>query len=712
MGNLRIEFLADISGAYICKETGTQHVVGVASDDKEDFHGDRMGSGALRMMRDSAKKKKLPLLPDHRGTFELGHTHDAKLTKVADNSTQLSIDFELHPLSSDAKILFQQIESGRPEKQMSIGGYIPDDSRAIRFEETEDGRRVRVIEMLDLDHVAVTRKDHAANARTQWQFAVSKTIDEWEEKMQGKGLILKDDGYYHDTPGKYELVEDLLDQSTAPSGPELVDEKSGVEDSTRIALPGVTQDFMTVTSSGSSTSNIAYPTVSTGGPYFTFIPQEKEVKKDATTVNVNVDLASAIKEVMSHLAPRQAIEKRAVTFRHWPLERESAWGFDAADGNKIIESRGGWPLFRDVHTWFDPEAGDPRSAPEIRSAYKLPHHKFKESRMLTYLSGVSAATRALLGARGGVDIPQNDRKAVGRHLLRHYNEFNVEPPEGLREMLASGDFDPNKLIEAEAWLDNLDKSFIGQAEVVEEKSESDKEERMAQTVERNLSIVAQRLEEFLRGGGAPKIHGDEKSVQNTQTKEELAEVGVAAEKQTETCVESTENVKTEPSASENEKEDAEQVSESEESDATQPSSKEALSDTTVSDDAEAKVALDAFKSELRSEVADALASAFAKEFEPLKGSLGDLTNVIRSAIELFERSSKDAKDVAHEAKASAEKSKGILAEVVERLSKIEKAGGRSQSLPGTSPAGRRNVEKPRGVFSGLFDGSLKEARIK
>jgi hypothetical protein len=33
------------------------------------------------------------------------------------------------------------------------------------------------------------------------------------------------------------------------------------------------------------------------------------------------------------------------------------------------------------------------------------------------------------GGRGGVDIPDKDRQAVWRHLARHYEQLNEEPPD-------------------------------------------------------------------------------------------------------------------------------------------------------------------------------------------------------------------------------------------------------------------------------------------
>jgi HK97 family phage prohead protease len=62
-----------------------------------------------------------------------------------------------------------------------------------------------------------------------------------------------------------------------------------------------------------------------------------------------------------------------------------------------------------------------------KSDYKLPHHKVEGYR--TVWRGVAAAMAALLGARGGVDIPSADRRGVYEHLVRHYDEFDKEPPE-------------------------------------------------------------------------------------------------------------------------------------------------------------------------------------------------------------------------------------------------------------------------------------------
>lgn len=72
--------------------------------------------------------------------------------------------------------------------------------------------------------------------------------------------------------------------------------------------------------------------------------------------------------------------------------------------------------------WVDDEN------PDIKGSYKLPHHQASGQHAVVW-RGVSAAMGALLGARGGVDIPEADRRGVYNHLAQHYQEFDKEPPE-------------------------------------------------------------------------------------------------------------------------------------------------------------------------------------------------------------------------------------------------------------------------------------------
>jgi len=77
--------------------------------------------------------------------------------------------------------------------------------------------------------------------------------------------------------------------------------------------------------------------------------------------------------------------------------------------------------------WYDDQN------PDVKQSYKLPHHKADGDHAVVW-NGVRAAMAALLGARGGVDIPDADKEAVYNHLAKHYKEFDKEPPEFHKEV--------------------------------------------------------------------------------------------------------------------------------------------------------------------------------------------------------------------------------------------------------------------------------------
>ena len=74
-----------------------------------------------------------------------------------------------------------------------------------------------------------------------------------------------------------------------------------------------------------------------------------------------------------------------------------------------------------ICAWYDDEN------PDIKTSYKLPHHRASDLKAVW--RGVAAAMTALLGGRGGVNIPESDKKGVYNHLASHYKDFEKEPPE-------------------------------------------------------------------------------------------------------------------------------------------------------------------------------------------------------------------------------------------------------------------------------------------
>jgi hypothetical protein len=109
-------------------------------------------------------------------------------------------------------------------------------------------------------------------------------------------------------------------------------------------------------------------------------------------------------------------EKGVIPYKEYPTDEPGA----AWDGPAEIKAAEVSDL-KKMCAWFDSEN------PDIKNSYKLPHHRAKGYN--TVWKGVSAAMGALLGARGGVNIPDADRKGVYNHLAKHYAQFQKTPPE-------------------------------------------------------------------------------------------------------------------------------------------------------------------------------------------------------------------------------------------------------------------------------------------
>jgi len=109
-------------------------------------------------------------------------------------------------------------------------------------------------------------------------------------------------------------------------------------------------------------------------------------------------------------------EKSIVPFKKYPLaDKDESWS-----GPKEIAAAE-VPDLKLMSTWYDSES------PDVKGSYKLPHHRAADKH--TVWRGTAAAMGVLLGARGGVAIPDGDRKGVYNHLAKHYKEFDEEPPE-------------------------------------------------------------------------------------------------------------------------------------------------------------------------------------------------------------------------------------------------------------------------------------------
>jgi len=110
------------------------------------------------------------------------------------------------------------------------------------------------------------------------------------------------------------------------------------------------------------------------------------------------------------------VEKAAIAFKDLDTAEEATVWAGAKETVKADVDD-----LKQICAWYD------SSKPDIKSSYKLPHHRMSDKKAVW--RAVSAAMAALLGARGGVDIPDADRKGAYNHLMGHYRQFDKEVPE-------------------------------------------------------------------------------------------------------------------------------------------------------------------------------------------------------------------------------------------------------------------------------------------
>jgi len=179
---------------------------------------------------------------------------------------------------------------------------------------------------------------------------------------------------------------------------------------------------------------------------------------------------NSMDDILIELA--QSDVKRAVAVHSTPVVLDKAWSKDEALKSVKEWATGNdgeidFTKFKQAFAWYDAENAD------NLTAYKLPHHIVEDGELKAVWRGVVAAMAALLGGRGGVDIPEDDRKSVYDHLAAHYQDVDKEPPEFRSyepaEILATWD-DEHKT----AWLsslstDELSKIFVSTVKELTEK---------------------------------------------------------------------------------------------------------------------------------------------------------------------------------------------------------------------------------------------------
>lgn len=157
-------------------EDKKRHVVVKASGLKVDRQDERMDSTAIEDMTSACKAGDVHLLDNHYSSFEMGKSTDASI--VAEDlepfkKGDMLVDFELNDTHPNNDQLYQECEAGTCKRQASVGGNVT----KARYEYNEElGKAVKVLEHVDLDHIAVTREGHSAYPDAEFVGAIMKAV--------------------------------------------------------------------------------------------------------------------------------------------------------------------------------------------------------------------------------------------------------------------------------------------------------------------------------------------------------------------------------------------------------------------------------------------------------------------------------------------------------------------------------------------------------
>jgi len=117
--------------------------------------------------------------------------------------------------------------------------------------------------------------------------------------------------------------------------------------------------------------------------------------------------------------------KKATTFADLPLaDREDEWDASAAE-KRVRAWAGGedninWNKYRQAFYWYDEES------PELFGSYKLGFADVAGSKLTAIPRGIFAVAAVIMGARGGVQIPEADMAKVKTHVEKYYTKMQKE----------------------------------------------------------------------------------------------------------------------------------------------------------------------------------------------------------------------------------------------------------------------------------------------
>ena len=379
------------------------HVIeGVASSTSIDSYGTEMSLMGLRSMKEQMDKG-IPILPRHNSAMAggvaewdevIGRTISsdiemADVKKAGDNNRQYALVLRSQ-LYKDHKLtqeLMKRLNRGEPIGQ-SIGGWFDE----VRVLENKEGKIERVIvDKVTLDHVAITRAP--ANPDSDNLFSLRSTlIDKIKDtKMNDKTFESRHIKSVHEKDDCY--IVEFVKANMTEKDKEYMEEYMEDEEKSIKEYKEESED-------------------------------ERAEHADEKEMMDHGDKED--KEMMGHADEEEKSsykERGVVPFQELPVADPSTeWDWNTKAQDEILGEEKNWKMYRRAHLYVDGDG-------EKKSDYKLPIAKMIQGELALVYKGLSSAMAALNGARGGVKLSDEDRKAVYEVVKKYYNMFDRDVPE-------------------------------------------------------------------------------------------------------------------------------------------------------------------------------------------------------------------------------------------------------------------------------------------
>jgi hypothetical protein len=157
------------------------------------------------------------------------------------------------------------------------------------------------------------------------------------------------------------------------------------------------------------------------------LSEDQEIVMYEKTMKEKEELMKEIERMKYEMAEKMKEQRTVVPFNsNLPLATETlSWDWNTLSQNEILGDSGdNWELYKKAHLYFDENKNM-----ETKSAYKLPIAKIVDGDLKVVFRALVAAVGSLNGARGGVEVPSDERSKIYENIKKYYAKFNKEVPE-------------------------------------------------------------------------------------------------------------------------------------------------------------------------------------------------------------------------------------------------------------------------------------------